>query len=358
MKLPPDRNAPLPRLAPSPAALGFRMPAEWESHESVWLAWPHHPVTWPGAHLQAVEETYVRMIAVLLEGEKVDLLVRDGSEEDRALSLLKKGGVNAKGLRLHRAPTVDAWIRDYGPTFLKKGAGEKVWCKWRFNAWGGKSEPHLHDNDVFEIHSDLIPFKRFKADIVLEGGSIESNGAGTLLVTEQCLLNKNRNPGMSRTDIEKSLRDYLGVTNIVWLGEGLQGDDTDGHIDNLARFVNPTTVLALTEEDGAEANYAALKDNWERLVRSRDQNGKQWNLVKMPAPGSVMEGGRRLAASYVNFYIANRAVLVPTFGHRNDTRAIDILKDCFPEREIAAIPCRDLAVGGGSIHCVTQQEPA
>jgi agmatine deiminase len=206
--------------------------------------------------------------------------------------------------------------------------------------------------------SDLIPFKRFKADIVLEGGSIESNGAGTLLVTEQCLLNKNRNPGMSRTDIEKSLRDYLGVTNIVWLGEGLQGDDTDGHIDNLARFVNPTTVLALTEEDGAEANYAALKDNWERLVRSRDQNGKQWNLVKMPAPGSVMEGGRRLAASYVNFYIANRAVLVPTFGHRNDTRAIDILKDCFPEREIAAIPCRDLAVGGGSIHCVTQQEPA
>lgn len=344
----------------NPASLNYRMPAEWEPHEAAWLAWPHNQDTWPGKKMAGVEETYLQMLEGLLPHEKVNLLVPDKISGEKIQERLGRMGINTKNLRLYPMPTADAWIRDYGPTFLKKGQ-EKAWIKWIFNAWGGKYASLMRDTQIFSLNSKknhpLIPHPCFEANIVLEGGSIEVNGQGTCLTTEQCLLNPNRNPSLSRREIEKHLKEYLGVSHILWLKEGIAGDDTDGHIDDIARFVNPDTIAAAYEEDSRDANYEILKHNWVILQKSLDQAGRKWNFVKLPMPGIVSDGHDRLPASYANFFIANGAVLLPVFGHPHDKEAAKILQDIFSKREILPIKCNDLVCGLGTIHCVTQQEP-
>jgi agmatine deiminase len=360
-----------------PAKLGFRMPAEWAPHEATWLVWPQNAITWPGKHMKIVEEIYLQMMEALLPGEKVHLLVNDAQTQEKVASLLKKRGVNLKNFLSHQVPTIDAWIRDYGPTFITRHCerseaisdrdrhvasaprddNRKAWIKWRFNAWGSKYDDLAQDTHVFEKSADLIPHPCFKGDFILEGGSIEVNGEGSLLTTEQCLLNKNRNPHLTRAQIEETLKNYLGIDQILWLGDGIEGDDTDGHIDDITRFVSKDTIVSCFEEDVQDKNYGPLKRNWELLEKSRDARGKKWNLVKLPMAGRVSDEAGRLPASYANFYIANGVVLLPVYSHKNDERAIAILKELFPTRRIIPIECTSLVLGFGSIHCVTQQEP-
>lgn len=357
-------------MSSTPSALGYRMPAEWEAHDATWLAWPHNTETWPGKRLAQVGGIYLQMLEALLPHEKVHVLVNDEREEKRVRNLIKKIGSKARNLETHEVFTADAWIRDYGPTFVT-GARGKAWCKWIFNAWGGKYASLAEDNHVFSARKKggssenfggqkgpLIMDPCFVAGIVLEGGSVEVNGRGACLTTEQCLLNKNRNPSLSKTEIEAMLKNFLGVSQIIWLGEGIVGDDTDGHIDELARFVNPTTIVAAYEEDASDPNHKLLKENWERLKRGFNEKGSKWDLVKLPMPGKVADGGTRLPASYANFYIANSVILLPAYDHPNDDRAKKILQEFFPKREIVTIPCRSLVYGLGAIHCVTQQEPS
>jgi agmatine deiminase len=339
-----------------PAKLGYSMPAEWAKHEATWLSWPHNVETWPGKRLAIVRDTYLQMLEGILPGEKVHLLVNDQKEKDEVLNFLKPK-LDLKNLIFHEKVTVDTWIRDYGPTFLKNKQGKKAWCKWIFNAWGSKYPSLMEDTHVFQ-DTQLISHPCFPLDIVLEGGSIEVNGDGTCLTTEQCLLNKNRNPHLSRKEIETHLRNYLGVSHIVWLKEGIVGDDTDGHIDDIVRFVNPTTLVSAYEEDDSDENFSILKENWEDLEKSHDQNGKKWNLVKLPMPGKVVDDGVRLPASYANFLITNKSILLPVYRHRNDERAAKILGELFPDREILSISCNAMVYGLGAIHCVSQQEPA
>ena len=345
-----------PQKNKKPRELGLAMPAEWHPHEATWLAWPHNAETWPGKLLKEVRDVYLQMVETLLASEKVHLLVNGTQEEDEVLRFLKSARVNMQNLILHRVPNEDVWIRDYGPIFLTGKEKQKAWCKWTFNAWGEKYDSLKKDNQVFET-TGLVPFPSFQPGIVLEGGSIEVNGAGTCLTTEQCLLNPNRNRKLSRQEIETFLEDYLGVRHVVWLGNGIAGDDTDGHIDDIARFVNPNTIILVFEENADDTNHKILRENRERLQRSEDQDGKKLNVVELSMPRPVVEGDR-LPASYANFFIANKAVLVPVFKDPQDDRAIKILSELFPKHEIVPINCLSLVHGLGAIHCVTQQEPA
>lgn len=340
-----------------PAKLGYSMPAEWDRHESTWLSWPHNKETWPGDRLKRVEETYLQMLEALLPHEIVHLLVPNEATEDVVRSLLKKRDGEVTNLRLHLVPTVDTWIRDYGPTFVKNSRNQKAWCKWIFNAWGGKYPELAEDTQVFVRHKEIVGHSYFDAGFILEGGSIEVNGQGSCITTEQCLLNPNRNAPWVRSDIEKKLKDYLGVSDILWLKEGIVGDDTDGHIDDIVRFVSEKTLVAAFEEDPTDENYSILKQNWDKLKRLTQDRG--WELIKLPMPGKWMSEDRdRLPASYANFYIANKVVLLPIYQHRNDDRAEKILRELFPKRTLVTIESSDLVYGLGSIHCVTQQEPA
>jgi len=342
-----------------PRAKGFRMPAEWEHHEATWLSWPRNPETWPQERLQNLKDTYARMMEPLLAYEKVKLLVADALERDQAVEYLRKAGLqNFSNLQTFIAPSTDIWIRDYGPTFLKNSDGKKAWCKWHFSAWGGKYESFKKDNNVFGPGQQLIPEPCFHVEIQLEGGSIEVNGKGTCLVSEQCLLNPNRNPQLSKQQIETYLCETLGVSQILWLGEGIVGDDTDGHIDDIARFVGEDRILTVYEENSSDANFKALEENWRRLKKMRDPKGHPWKLERLPMPGALFDGDVRLPASYANFYIANQLILLPTFDDPQDKNAKAILKDFFPEREVVAIPAQTLVHGLGAIHCATQQEPA
>lgn len=312
------------------------------------------------------------MIQGLLPGERVDLLVRDKSEAIEVIRSLALMRVATKNLVFHQVRTVDTWIRDYGPIFVKRLSpnselrtpnSRKIFTKWTFNAWGGKYADLARDNGVVDGLSALKKVRRLNTGVILEGGSIDMNGRGTCLTTEQCLLNPNRNPHLSRRAIEALLKKYLGVTNTIWLKEGIEGDDTDGHIDDITRFVNPTTVLTAMEPDRLDKNHWILKDNFEVLKRSKDQNGRKLNVVELPMPGKVGPSRpdtphhKRLPASYANFYIGNAAVLVPVYSHRNDARALRIVKKYFPGRKVIGIECSALVYGLGSIHCVTQQEP-
>lgn len=344
----------------TPAACGFRMPAEWMPHEATWLSWPHNVETW-SAQLSEVEEIYCQMVEVLARGEKIHLLVRDGAEEDRVGDRLSKRRVPMDRIRFFRIPTVDAWIRDYGPIFLVRrredGAGELATVRWFFNAWGGKYESMAADQSVPELIARLLGIPSFTPGIILEGGSIDVNGEGALLTTEQCLLNPNRNPRLAREAIEQCLRDFLGITHAIWLGKGIVGDDTDGHVDDVARFVSSDAVLCAVETDTADANHGFLQENLKRLRRSFDQEGKPLKVIELPMPGKVECPEGRLPASYANFYIGNKAVLLPTYRHPHDREAARILEKCFPSREIVGIPCVALLYGLGAIHCVTQQQP-
>jgi len=359
------------------------MPAEWARHEATWLTWPTNRITWPGKMLKEVEGIYLQMMTALLPGERVHLLVPDGKTGRRVLAALEARKAASQNLVMHQAKTVDTWIRDYGPIFVKKVVSSQVsvvrekmlipdyrllttstaFCKFQFNAWGGKYADLARDNGVVPKLEYLKSFKSWNIPMVLEGGSIDTDGRGTCLTTEQCLLNKNRNPKLSRKDIEACLGKYLGFRKFVWLKEGIEGDDTDGHVDDITRFVGPRTVLTAVEPDRSEKNHEYLKENLHILKSERDADGKKFNVVElpMPAPLLVKEGhsaSGRLPASYANFYIGNTAILLPLYNHSNDRHAVKILKKLFPKKKIAAIQCSSLVFGLGSIHCVTQQQPA
>lgn len=343
----------------TPASLGYRMPAEWHAQDAVWLAWPHNPETWPGDALPAARNCYVRIVRALAADQRVCLLVEDPDAAHSATALLAAGGVELSGVRAVCLPTVDTWIRDYGPTFLVGSQpGSVAAVSWRFNAWGGKYADLAGDDRVAALLCERLSVPVFEAPFVLEGGSIDVNGEGTVLTTEQCLLNPNRNPGMDRLEIERHLAAYLGVETVIWLGEGIVGDDTDGHVDDIARFVAPDTVVCALEEDPADANHAPLEDNHERLRAWRGPGGEMLKVIPLPMPGPVLDGGNRLPASYANFYIGNRTVVAPVFDDPADARALAVLGECFPDRRIVGVDCRSLVVGLGAIHCSTQQQPA
>ncbi len=333
------------------------MPAEWEPHEATWLTWPGNLITWPDGRLEIVERSYLQMMEALLPHEKVRLIVRNAAEREKVEKGLKGAGSLIRNVVFYEKPAVDSWIRDYGPTYLKGKAGAKAWCKWRFNAWGGKYEDLFPDNELFQ-DAAMVSHPCFTKDIVLEGGSIEVDGAGTCLTSEQCLLNPNRNPHLSRKDIEKILCDYLGVQQVLWLKEGVAGDDTDGHIDDIARFTSPNVIVAAMEDNASDPNHAVLKENWELLQGMRNLKGGKWDLVKLPMPSPIIVEDEPLPASYANFYIANKTVLLPVFDDPKDKEALSIVKDLFPGRTVVSIPCREVVYGMGTVHCLSQQEPA
>ena len=348
-----QRDALLPREA------GYRMPAEWEPHAATWLSWPHDPVTFPG-RVPEVEETYKEMIRALTTGERVNLLVKDEETHHRVLEWAADEGI--RNLVLWDVPPADVWFRDYGPLFVKRDVpgtsrSEVAMTKWRFNAWGDKYETLLPDNGIpYQLQPNLgMPM--FEAGIVMEGGSLEVNGLGTLMTTEQCLLNKNRNPDLTRAQIEQKLRDHLGVRHFLWLNEGIEADDTDGHIDDIARFVGPRTVVAAVEDDEDDFNHKPLAENLAKLRKMTDQDGKPLQVVELPMPGWFGDDEGRLPASYANFYIGNRVVLLPVFRHENDRKATEIVQKLFPTRAVVPIYAGDLVHGMGTFHCVTQQQP-
>lgn len=345
-----------PDHSPLPVQLGCRTPAEWEPHAATWLAWPHKEESWPGK-FAPIPDIWVRMIAELVEGETVRLLVNDEDMEADARNRLAAANVPTERVLFHHIPTNDTWIRDYGPMFVVRD-GKLALNNWHYNAWGGKYPPWDDDDRVKERIAQRFGYPLHETGIILEGGSVDVNGCGTLLTTEACLLNPNRNPQLSKSEIEEILKDYLGVTRILWLGDGIVGDDTDGHIDDLARFVNETTVVTVLEDDPSDENYEPLQENLRRLRGMTDQDGKALNILTLPMPEPIYCDGQRLPASYANFYVANECVLLPVFGQPSDERAIEILRDCFPTRRIAPIDAVDLVWGLGACHCVTQQEPA
>lgn len=340
---------------PTPAALAYAMPAEWAPHEAVWLSWPRDAVTFPG-RVGAVEELYLSIIRALEPRVRVDLLVSDSEAESRVAAWARGEGV--KNLRIHRIPVVDVWIRDYGPTFLRGPRGLAM-VDWVFNAWGGKYESLLPDGGVPAKLQELLGVPRFTPGVVMEGGSFDVNGAGCVLTTEQCLLAPNRNPRMPREQVEAVLRDHLGCEKVLWLGSGIEGDDTDGHVDDVARFVAPDTIVACREDDPRDPDHAILEDNWKRLRGMTDAAGKPFKLIALPMPDRVDDAeGRRLPASYANFLITNGLLLVPVFGHANDARAEAVLRAVFPGRTVVPMPCEPMVHGLGTLHCASQQQPA
>jgi agmatine deiminase len=331
------------------------MPAEWEPHEATWLSWPHKAESWPGA-FEPVPGIFVEIARLLAQSELVRINVADEERAAEVRALLLRGGVDLAAVRFHLIPTDDSWVRDHGPIYVVRG-GERAIINWGYNAWGDKYPPYNLDDQVPARIAAESGEQVFTPGIVMEGGSLDVNGRGTLLTTEACLLNPNRNPQLSRGEIEGYLRDYLGVSRVLWLGDGIVGDDTDGHVDDLTRFVTADTVVTALEEDPADENYRPLRENHERLRTMTDQDGRGLRVVTLPMPGPVYFDGQRLPASYANFYIANRAVLVPTYRHANDARALHILQDLFPDRSVVGIDCTHLVWGLGAIHCVTQQQP-
>jgi agmatine deiminase len=421
--------APPAEVEVTPAALGYRMPAEWELHEATWLAWPHERTDWPGK-FAPIPWVYADIVRHLARVERVRILVQDRAEERAALRILQKTGADLSAVDFFVAPTNRGWTRDFGAIFVKKcgtsgtvtpgcasgaagtiapdvilrsatpgsparvkatragvgatknlsGAssvdreilrsaqnditGAVAATKWRFNAWAKYDDWHKDDAAMRRVLPKLKmrtwePQYRGRA-VVLEGGSIEVNGLGSLLTTEECLLSAEqaRNPGFTRADWEAIFRDYLGATNVLWLGRGITGDDTHGHVDDLARFVNPTTVVTVVESDRSDANYEPLQENLARLREIKDRDGQPLHVETLPMPQPVWFDGQRLPASYANFYIANKIVLVPTFSDPADRIALNTLAALFPDREVIGIAARDLILGLGTLHCMTQQQPA
>jgi agmatine deiminase len=396
-----------------PAALGYRMPAEWEPHAATWLAWPHYRDDWPGK-FEPIPWVYAEIIRYLGRHERVELIVNDAASEKRARRVLDGANALSENLRFHCWRTNRVWTRDSGCTFVKCGAGAParenrrghdfsrtnadankqpaltpapgghgfsradatvtkkgtsapeanlLAIKWRFTAWA-KYSNFQHDEKIGSLmakgaRAHEIRPTHAKNRVVLEGGSIDVNGRGTLLTTEECLLSKiqQRNPAMKRAGYEKIFADYLGIENVIWLGSGITGDDTHGHVDDLTRFVTPDTVVTVIDSDPGDPNYEPLRENIRRLRSATTQDGEALAIVELPMPGPVVFEGRRLPASYANFYIANGVVLVPVFNDANDRFALDILADLFPDREIIGIYCGDLVWGFGTIHCMTQQQP-
>jgi agmatine deiminase len=350
----------------TPRALGYRMPAEWEPHQSTWLAWPHNRSDWPGK-FDAIPWVFADIIRHLSRVEDVNLIVASAREKQTAREALKKSNVDGKRVQFHIWPTNRIWTRDSGPIFIKNTQGVAL-TNWRFNAWAKYSD-WKHDNQLPDRIAKKLNLKHFTPmidsngeprHIVLEGGSIDVNGQGLMLTTEECHLSKvqQRNPTLSRRDLEQIFADYLGAEKVIWLGCGIKGDDTHGHVDDISRFVAPDTILTAVEHNRSDANYEPLQENLRRLRAATDLQGRKLRIVEMPLPRPVVFRRQRLPASYANFYIANNLVLVPTFNDPNDRRALNILADLFPDREIVGIHCGDFIWGLGAIHCMTQQQPA
>ena len=338
---------------PTPRDLGFRMPAEWEPHAATWIAWPHEVTDWPGK-FQPVAWVYGEFARYITQVERLRVVVRGRQDESKARLVFRKSGANLDAIDFYHHETNRSWTRDVCPIFVKNNEGEIAATNWIFNGWA-KYGNWQHDNALPGFVADQLNLRRFESTFVLEGGSIDVNGAGLLLTTEECLLSpvQPRNPGRSREEIENAFETYLGVREVIWLGDGITGDDTHGHVDDLARFVNADTVVTVVEDDPSDANYGPLQDNLRRLTSRGDLR-----VYTLPMPKPVFFDHQRLPASYANFYIANRLVLVPTFNDPNDRIALNTLSELFPSRTVTGIHCVDLVLGLGTLHCMTQQQPA
>ncbi len=352
MSIPPD-NRP-PRV----------MPAEWEPHDATWIAWPHHEPDWPGK-LDAIHWVYAEIVRALCARERVEILCHDESVASQAGRYLEKSRVAPPGYRLHIVPTDRSWLRDSGPTAVRIRDGSVGWVHWRFNGWA-RYDNHRRDAQVPRAMERISGLERIEArrpdageHIVLEGGAIDPDGAGTLLTTEECLLSdvQARNAGLAREGYERAFGEYLGVGKTIWLGQGCAGDDTHGHVDDVARFVAPGTVVLACEPDPTDVNHGPSADNLRRLRAATDAGGRPLRVVKLPMPGPIVFEGERLPASYANFYIANGIVLVPTFNDPNDRVALNTLARLFPDRQVVGIHSADLVWGNGTLHCLTQQQP-
>lgn len=344
--------------AQTPAQLGFRMPAEWEPQDAIWLSWPHQRLSWPG-HFRPIPLKFAEIVATISRYQKVHVNAA-AALHPRARALCIRAGAVMERVFFHNHPTDDAWCRDHGPIFVKNDrTGEIALTDWQYNAWGGKYPPFARDNRIPGRVERVLGLRRFVKRMVLEGGSIDVNGRGTLLTTESCLLNPNRNPRLSREDIEQALRDYLGVRDIVWLGDGIEGDDTDGHVDDLSRFFKADGIVTVVERNRRDANFRPLQENLERLQALRTARGRRIEVRELPMPKPCFRSGQRMPASYANFLIINQAVLLPTFRQpRRDAKAKAVLGECFPDREVVGIDCLDLVWGLGALHCISQQQPA
>ena len=341
----------------TPAALGFRMPAEWQPQEAVWFSWPHNLKTWPG-YFRPIPAKFAEIVAHISRFEEVRINAAHPLHQ-RAWSLIKKARADLTKVTLFDHPTNDAWCRDHGPIFVKNDkTGEVAVTDWEHNAWGGKYPPYDLDNTIPPKIAAALGLRRFEKKMIMEGGSLEVNGAGLLLTTESCLLNRNRNPAMSKAEIEQALRDFLGVHTIHWLGDGIIGDDTDGHIDDMTRFFSADGIVTVLESNKRDKNYPILLENLERLHALRTPEGKKFKVVALPMPKPCWCDGQQMPASYANFLVINGAVLMPAFRQpKRDAAAAEVLAACFPGREIIPIDCLELVWGLGTLHCISQQQP-
>jgi len=343
----------------------FRFPAEWERHEATWVAWPHNRTDWPGK-FAPIPWVYGEIVRHLVKAEEVRILVNSVEHERSARAILQRVGAESRQVKFFHIRTNRGWTRDFGPLFLRREPGcELCIAGFRFNGWAKYPDCNLDAAVARELarrlRYEFLPVKVGRRDFVIEGGSIDVNGCGTVLTTEECLLDpqvQTRNPGLSRGDIERVLADYLGATNVCWLGRGIVGDDTHGHVDDLCRFVDPRTMVLCREVDPHDPNYRPLEENWERVQDLRLEDGSRPKVVALPMPRPLYLDGQRLPASYANFYVANAAVLVPTFNDPNDRLALGVLSDLMTDRLIVGIHAVDLVWGLGTLHCLTQQQPA
>lgn len=342
----------------TPKQLGYYFPAEFAKHTATWLSWPHKEASWPGK-IETIYPRYAQFAARVAEGEQVKINVVNDAMIEKATRHLTKAGADLTNILFFKHPTNDAWCRDHGPAFLiNPTEKKKMIVDWGYNAWGDKYPPYDLDDVIPTLIAKHYNLPVVEPGIVMEGGSVEFNGKGTLLTTRACLLNPNRNPQLNQKQIEQYLIDFYGVDHILWLGDGIVGDDTDGHIDDLTRFVNEDTVVTIVEENKRDENYPILQENLKELKTLRLESGKQMNIVELPMPSPVIYEDQRLPASYANFYIANKYVVVPTFRDKHDDRALDILQSCFRDRKVIGIDSTDIIWGLGSFHCLSQQEPA
>ena len=329
------------------------MPAEWVAHSATWLAWPYDEITFP-KRVSIVEQRYCEIIRALVESEKVKLLIQDENTKARVSKMLASLNINLTQIDFYIVDYTDVWVRDYGPMFLLGANNSLAWIKAQYNGYGKADDPYygvlLKDDTVFD--KQITPDgQRFDLKMVLEGGSIEIDGQGSLITTEQCLLNPNRNPNLTKEQIENNLKEYFGINNIIWLKRGLTNDHTDGHVDDITRFAGVNKILTCYEDDMSDENYEILKNNYEILTKT------YFEIIKLPMPHMKYDDGSKAPVSYANFYIGNSVVLVPTYNDVNDKKALDIIQMCFPDKKIIGIDCRDIIYGGGALHCITQQEP-
>ncbi|WP_225764627.1 agmatine deiminase [Inquilinus sp. Marseille-Q2685] len=335
-----------------PASLGYVMPAEWEPHSRCWMAWPCRDEVW-GEQMDAARTAYADVARAIAEFEPVTMVCNPADVAEASLTLGNGTPIDVVSMEID-----DSWLRDSGPTFLLDRNGHLAGAHWRFNAWGQKYQPYSRDAVVAKRILKHVGARRFRAPFVLEGGAVHVDGEGTVLTTEQCLLNPNRNPDVTKAQVEQNLRDWLGVSTVIWLPEGLEDDETDGHVDEIACFVRPGVVLALSTDDKSDGNFDVLQTNLDILRSAKDAKGRPLQVIEVPQPARQEHKGKRLSLSYINFYIANGGVVMPAFDVAEDERAFRIIRDAFPNRRVVQVHARDIFLGGGGIHCITQQQPA